>query len=156
MKGDDGLKIKLAISDESYEKVERILIEKGIEIDDNATFVLTECEKFISHLSVRNPLTNEKFFISTDEIVFIESFGHVVEVHTDNNIFQTTEPLYQLCYVLDRKIFIRISNSVIISRKRVSKIQPSFSQKFVLYLTDGSKVAVTRSYYHSFREFFNI
>ena len=50
----------------------------------------------------------------------------------------------------------RISNSVIINRRHLKEIIPSFSMKFRLRMSDGSIVEVTRSYYSSFKEAFRI
>ena len=45
---------------------------------------------------------------------------------------------------------------MIIARRHVKKIRPALSMKFILTLSDGTVVDVTRSYYSAFREFFNI
>ena len=64
--------------------------------------------------------------------------------------------MYQLEAQLDPREFLRVSKSVIISRRHVKQIRPSLSMKYVLTLTDGTLVDVTRSYYSDFRRFFNI
>ena len=43
-----------------------------------------------------------------------------------------------------------------IAKSSVKKIRPALTMKFVLTLSDGSLVDVTRSYYTNFRRFFNI
>ena len=53
--------------------------------------------------------------------------------------------------MLDPKQFIRVSNSVIINRNMIREIRPTFSQKFILTMKDGSRADVTRSYYNSFK-----
>ncbi len=150
------MKIKLSVSDENYEEIEKFFLEKGIEIDDNASFVLTEQDKYVSHLAVREPEENKKLHISTEEILYIESYGHTVEVHTIDKTYQTTDRLYQLCYILDPTKFLRISSSVIIARNKVKEIKPTFSMKFILVMINGDRVDVTRSYYNIFKEFFRI
>lgn len=150
------MRIRLAVSDDSYEEVRRILTEKGLEIDDDAEFVLTQQEQYIGHLAVRQPESGERLHIAVEDIVFIESFGHTVEVHTENEIFNTSDRLYQLLNMLDPLKFIRVSNSVIIAKRKVKQINPSFSMKFVLVMVNGVKIDVTRSYYNSFRNAFNI
>lgn len=150
------MRIRLAVSDDSYEEVRRMLMEKGIEIDDDAEFVLTQQERYIGHLAVRQPESGERLHIAVEDIVFIESFGHTVEVHTENAKFHTSDRLYQLLNVLDPSKFIRVSNSVIIAKRKVKQINPSFSMKFVLVMANGRKIDVTRSYYNSFRDAFNI
>lgn len=150
------MKIKLAVSDENIEEVRQYLIQRGIEVDDESDFVLTQRDKYVGHLQVRREQTKEKVFISVDDIISIESFGHSVEVHADGAVYYTADRLYQLIAVLDPHKFIRVSNSVIIARKKVRQINPSLSLKFVLVMSDGRKIDVTRSYYNSFRDALNI
>lgn len=51
---------------------------------------------------------------------------------------------------------MRISNSVVIAKDKVTSISPTFSMKFVLTMANGQKVDVTRSYYYLFKESFGI
>lgn len=150
------MKIKLAVSDENYEEIKKFLEGKGIEIDNNASFLLTETDKYISHLTVRDSENSSKLYISVEDIVYIESFGHTVEVHTLDGTYLSGERLYQLCCILNPQSFVRISNSVIIARNKVKQIIPAFSMKFTLEMVNGDKVYVTRSYYNIFKEFFGI
>ena len=150
------MKIKLAVSDESYEEVKEFLLSKGIELDDAAEFVLTQRDKYAGHLTGRNAKTAEKVHISADEIILIESYGHTVEGVTSEETYVTSDRLYQLVNALDPEKFIRVSNSVIISKRKIKQIRPSLSMKFVLTMENDRKIDVTRSYYNSFKEAFNI
>lgn len=150
------MKIKLAISDESYEEVKEFLLSKGIEVDDEADFELIQRDKYAGHMTVRNTKTAEKVHISVDEIILIESYGHTVEVVTGEGTYVTSDRLYQLVNTLDPDKFIRVSNSVIISKRKIKQIRPSLSMKFVLTMENDRKIDVTRSYYNSFKEAFNI
>ena len=87
-----------------------------------------------------------------DEIVFIESFGRNIDVHTDKEKYRAAERMYVLEEALAGKGFIRVSNSCIVARSKIRKIKPSISMKYVLEMTDKSLVDVTRGYYYSFRE----
>lgn len=149
------MKIALSVSDESLEEVTCFLKEKGIEIDDDAEFVLLQKDKFAGHIAVRDS-EGERNVIPVSEIVTIESYGHTVELHTADKVFTTTERLYQLEKSLDPQKFLRVSNSVIIARSQVKEISPTFSMKFILKMKNGSRVDVTRSYYSRFKEFFGI
>lgn len=150
------MKIKLAVSDESYEEIKACLEIKGIEIDNNAALLLTETDKYINHLTVKNAENSSKLYISVEDIIYMESFGHTVEVHTAEGTYISGERLYQLCGILNPQTFVRISNSVIIARSKVKEIIPAFSMKFTLKMTNGDKVYVTRSYYNIFKEYFGI
>ena len=70
--------------------------------------------------------------------------------------FLAGERMYQLEERLNPKEFLRVSKSVIIARGHVKKIRPTLSMKYILTMTNGTLVDVTRSYYSDFRRFFGI
>lgn len=150
------MKIKLVISKQRYEEVENTLKQCGIEIDDDADFILTENNRYLDRLLVRDAASGERVFLLVDDIIFIEAFGHSLEVHTQCRSYQIAERLYKVLDMLDPSKFLRISNSVVIARNKVKSISPTFSMKFVLTMQNGKKVDVTRSYYYLFKEYFGI
>lgn len=150
------MKIKLAVSSESYEELKGFLTEKGIEIDDDAEFVLTQSGKYVDRIAVRDAKTGEKIHIAVKDIVYAESLGHKVTVHTAEKDWISSDRLYQLCAILDPKHFLRISVSTVISTDKVKRIMPTLSRKFVLTMENGDSVEVTRSYYNIVKEFFGI
>ena len=149
------MKVKLLINENRIAEVTEKLTALGIEIDDDAELVLMERNKFISHLPAKDD-KGDRYNIPVKDIVYLESYSHSVDIHTTDDCYKSTERLYQLYSMLDPQKFLRISNSVIISRNHVKKIKPALSMKFVLTLSDGTLVDVTRSYYNIFKEFFNI
>jgi len=150
------LKVKLVISKEHYEEVKTMLTEHGIEIDDNANLLLSDNNRFADGLTVKNKATNELVILPVEDIAYIETFGHSVEVHTKDTTYQAMDRLYKIVNLLDPDKFLRISNSVVIARDKVKKITPTLSMKFILTMTDGKNVDVTRTYYYIFKEFFGI
>ena len=147
------MRIQLSVSENRYEELKKQLTALGIEIDDDADLILSEKNTFASFLTVKNQ-KDERVKIFAQEIIFIESYGHNLEVHTADEIYKSAERLYQLVSMLDPQKFLRVSNSVIISKDHVKKVKPSLSMKFVLTMSDGTLVDVTRSYYSSFKTFF--
>ena len=133
-----------------------MLTEHGIEIDDNADLVLSENNRFIDSLTVKDKVTNERVILPVEDIAYVETFGHSVEVHTKDTTYQAMDRLYKIVNLLDPDKFLRISNSVVIARDKVNKITPTLSMKFILTMTDGKNVDVTRSYYYIFKDFFGI
>lgn len=150
------MKVKLAVSNERYEEIKEMLIERGIEIDDNSDLILSESNKFLDSLTVKDITTNERIILPVEDIAYIETFGHSVEVHTNVMTYQAMDRLYKIVNLLDPDKFLRISNSVVIARDKVKKITPTLSMKFILTMADGKNVDVTRSYYYIFKEFFGI
>lgn len=150
------MKVKLVVSNERYEEVKQSLLERGIEIDDNADLVLSENNRFPDSLIVKDVAKNERVILSVEDIAYIETYGHTVEVHTKDNTFQATDRLYKLVSQLDPDKFLRISNSVVIAKDKVKQISTTLSMKFVLTMINGKKVDVTRSYYYIFKDSFGI
>jgi DNA-binding LytR/AlgR family response regulator len=105
---------------------------------------------------VKDPLSSERLVLPISEIVSIETFGHTVEVHTQNNMYQAFDRLYAISNSLDPNEFLRVSNSVVIAKSKVKRIAPSLYMKFVLTMANNQKVDVTRSYYYIFKEQFGI
>lgn len=147
------MRFRLSVSDEMCEEITAFLSERGIELADDAPYVITEAQRYPSFISVRNG-ERESMRLAADEIVCIEAFGKDIEVHTERGTYLAQERIYRLEELLDPKEFIRISKSVIISKRHVKKIRPALSMKFVLTLSDGRLVDVTRSYYSEFKRFF--
>ena len=149
------MKIRISVSEENYSSVLAFMDEHGIETGEDAEYILTESDRYPAFLSVRND-KKEHLRLSISKVTFIEAFGKDIEVHTDEGVFLSQERMYQLETVLDPKEFLRVSKSVIVSKNHIKKIRPALSQKFILTLSDGTKVDVTRSYYSDFKRFFNI
>lgn len=150
------MKIKVDVSEENYHRVREILEQYGLEEDENADFLLTENKKYAERLQVKDSETGDRVFLPMNDIVLIESFGHQIEVHTEKKCYQAFDRLYKVVNLLDPEKFLRISNSVIIATDKVKQISPTLSMKFILTMTNGEKVDVTRSYYYIFKEFFDI
>ena len=149
------MKIRIAVSEEKYDFVKDCLEEHGLEISDTAEYMITESSRYPAFLSVRDE-KREHLRVSADEVVYIEAFGKEIEIHTMQGTYFAQDRMYQLETMLDPQEFLRISKSVIVSRKHVKKIRPSLSMKYILTLSDGTLADVTRSYYSDFRRFFNI
>ena len=150
------MKVKLAISNERYEEIKEFLLERGIEIDDDADLVLSENNRFSDNIVVKDVIKNERVVLSVEEIAYIETYGHTVEVHTKDKTYQAMDRLYKIVNQLNPEKFLRISNSVVIAKDKVKKISTTLSMKFILTMVNGKKVDVTRSYYYIFKDSFGI
>ena len=135
------LKVLLDPSDSIFEELERL----GIKVDDNSEYILTKRNMNLNYIPARRE--EQTFYLPVKEIIYIESLKQEVVIHAADGEYGTRDRLKQLEKMLDSDEFLRISNS---------KIEALMSQKFLLYLTDGNKVDVTRSYYYIFKDRFNI
>ena len=152
--GSDEMKMMRPVGKERYDEVVSELTESGIVIDEEADLLLTERDNKAEFLIVRDQ-AGERLRIKSEEVIFIESFGSEMLVHTAGKCCKSYERLYKLEQILGND-FLRVSNSALINKKFIKDIRPGFSRKFVLTMTDGTLVDVTRSYYDSFRRALNI
>lgn len=148
------MKIKLEVSEERFNEIEEKLLKMGFIIDDDAQYILIERNQYSEYISCKRQ--DISCHIPVSEIVFIESMGHDIFVHTVNETYKSSGRLWQLEKSLNPAHFIRISNSVIIAREHVKGIKTALSQKFIVTLSNGAKVDVTRSYYYIFKSKFGI
>lgn len=132
------------------DRMRKELEELGINDDPDSQYEIRRRDKEIRYLPGRKE--EQQFFISVDDICFIESMGHTVLIHSADGIYTTTERLKSLEVILDQNKFIRVSNSAIVNLKKVKRIESSIMQKFILHMSNGKKVDVTRSYYYIFRD----
>ncbi len=150
------MKIKLAVDDKDYDKLKEKFEKLGIEIDDEAEYILTKKDEYVNTIMVKKEDSGEYIRLLVDNIICIETFGHKVVVYDEKQEYVASERLYQLCNILNPDKFLRISNSVVIATNKVKKIKPTFSMKYILTMANGKCVDVTRSYYNLFREYYKI
>lgn len=143
------MKLRLNVRSEVYDRIAAELTELGIELAYDAELMLSEVNRYADYLSGKRE--GEVYHIAASKVVWIESLGHDVIIHAEGEEYRTADRLWQLEKSLDPKEFLRISNSVIVARGAIQKIRASLSSKFVLTLTDGAEVTVTRSYYPIFK-----
>lgn len=150
------MKIRLEVGAGRYEQLSQELRAHGIEVDDDATLVLRERDRYADTLTVRERHTGERVRVPVEEIITVESTGHDVEVYAAHGKYLALSRLYQMQPQLDPERFMRVSNSVIVARAHIVRISPALSMKFTLTLSDGRRVDVTRSYYYAFKEYMGI
>ena len=144
------LKVMLSSDDPIMEELRKL----NIEIDERSEYILTRREMDLNYLPAKDG--DQTFYISIEDIIFIESLGHDVMLHTKDGVYVTKERLKTLERMLDPDDFLRVSNSSIVSIKNIRRIEASILQKFILHMSNGDKVDVTRSYYYIFKDRFNI
>ena len=149
-------KIRLEVRPEELAEIMEMLEKGGFVIsEDEEDYVLLQKDIHLSHLAVRNK-AGDRLHVPVEDILYMESYGHSIDVVCQQGRCQSNETLRELISMLDPTVFVRISNSVIINRRHVREIIPGFSMKFRVRMSDNSIVEVTRSYYNSFKEFFRI
>ena len=149
-----GTKLKLRVLLDRDDPIMDELRELNIEIDESSEYVLTRRDTGINYLPAKDG--DQTFFIPIGDIVYIDSLGHDVMIHTMDGTYVTKERLKSLEMMLDPDDFMRVSNSAIISIRGIRRIEGTILQKFYLHMANGDTVDVTRSYYYIFKDRLNI
>ncbi len=149
-------KIRLEINDSDYREISEKLKNAGFDIvEENEHYVLKERDLYSSYLTVKDKV-GDRVHLPVKDIIYMESYGHNIDIITPKGRYQSSEALKRLNELLDPSEFVRISNSIIISRKHIKEIIPTLTMKFRLRMSNNDIVEVTRSYYGSFRDYMNI
>lgn len=146
------MKIRLDVSEALAEELRERLEAGGFELAEDAELILTRKSGFATFLRTRDE-DGQAIHVAVEEIVYVESMGHDVWVHTDaGERWRCGDRLWQIEKSLNPEQFMRVSHSVIVNRKKIRRIRAALSQKFLLTLSDGTAVDVTRTYYYGFKE----
>lgn len=148
------MKLKLRLSNTRKKAVTEELLSLGVSIDEESDLILTEENYNIGELFCKDDTDIVR--VAFADIIYIESMGKNIFVHTHAKKYKTTMRLCELEKSIPEDMFIRISNSVIIKRNEIKKVTPTLGQKFYLTLNNNDKVDVTRTYYYKFKEYFGI
>ena len=89
------MKVRLSVSEKRYEEIKSELTGHGIDIDDDADLELIERAGGDEYLNVKNEV-GDRLRIPVAEIIFIESFGRNMDVHTEKEVYRATERMYVL------------------------------------------------------------
>ena len=100
---------------------------------------------------------DEKMYIlNQNEIETIYSENGKVYVRYNNEIYNIKNRLYELEALLDKKIFIRISNSEIVNFNKVENIDFKIIGTLILNFKSGNKAYASRRYIPKIKEFLEI
>jgi len=92
------------------------------------------------------------FFLRTDEIDWIEASGNYVRVHVGNESHLLRETMASLEAKLDADTFFRIHRSRIVNMERIKEMQPWFNGEYVVILTSGVRLTLSRGYREKLQE----
>ncbi|AIO18844.1 Sensory transduction protein LytR [Candidatus Izimaplasma bacterium HR1] len=143
------MKIKIVCQKDNYDKYKSMLEKAGFIISADAELTFREDdykqETFIGEVESKYEI------IHYSKIVFIESFGHEISLHTMDKTYSIREKLYEVEGVLHDKDFIRINKSQIINKKAIQEINPTFNSRIILLMRNKEKLTVTRNYNQAFK-----
>ena len=90
--------------------------------------------------------------IEQESILRFFADGKGVSVQTDEGIFTVKQRLYEWEEMLDRHMFVRVSNSEIVNLKRVTALDLSMTGTIKMVLNETTNVYVSRRYMKKIKE----
>ena len=84
--------------------------------------------------------------VNTADVDWFEAEGDYVRIHTGKNRHLLRETMKRLEEQLDPAQFVRIHRSTIVNIDRIKELQPFFKGEYVVLLTDGTSLKMSRGY----------
>lgn len=86
------------------------------------------------------------YFVAVEEIDWIEAADNYVRLHVGNAVHVLRETIGNLEARLDPARFARIHRSAIVALARVRQLEPTFNGEYVVTLTTGRQLTLSRTY----------
>ncbi len=86
------------------------------------------------------------FFLRARDIEWIEAAGNYVKLHVGPETHVFRETMNSIESKLDPAVFFRIHRSHIVNIERVRELQPWFNGEYVVFLTSGTRLTLSRGY----------
>lgn len=135
---------------EAVDRVQRMLqMERDTTLSERLESLLSDLHaKRGSGSNQRFAIRNGRrvFFITANEVEWIEAQGDYAALHVGGKTHLLREPLHILERRLDPSAFVRIHRSTIIRLDRVAEMQALANRDCLLRLKDGTTLRVSRSY----------
>ena len=95
----------------------------------------------------------EQVLLDTGEIVYLETAGNRVNVHTKSETYESRQKLCELMDQLGALRFVQISKSTIVNIDFVKSIQAEFSGNYLIKLKNRKeKLTLSRKFFREFKE----
>lgn len=116
-------------------------------VDERLAALVDELRGGSPHLTRLAVKTAGKVRIVTvTDIDFIEASGNYLRLHAKGSSHLLRETMQNIEGRLDPERFIRIHRSTIVNLDRVAELEPDFHGDYTVKLTDGRKLALSRTY----------
>lgn len=122
--------------------------EPAKEIEERLRRLLKEVKtepKYLKRIPVKS--SRGTTLLLTDEIDWINSAGHYLEIHAGRETHLIRERLSQIEQKLDPEIFIRIHRSIIVNLDRIKSLHPLFNGDHLVILQNGQELNLSRTYH---------
>ena len=90
-------------------------------------------------------------FVKTSDVLWLEAQGDFVKVQTIDQTQLVRETLQAMERKLDGSRFIRIHRSFVVNVEHIKRVAPALYGDHTVFMSDGSKLRLSRSYRHQLK-----
>lgn len=122
--------------------------EPAAEIEERLRRLLKEVKpepKYLKRIPVKS--SRGTTLVLTEEIDWINSAGHYLEIHAGRETHLIRERLSQIEQKLDPETFIRVHRSIIVNLDRIKSLHPLFNGDHLIILQNGQELNLSRTYH---------
>jgi DNA-binding LytR/AlgR family response regulator len=135
-------------------KVNPKVLETTIEIQcKEISSEVKAIERFLSLYDL--PLTGKKdgrfYNLLVKDIYYIDAMDHDVFIYTKNDIYETSQKLYQLEEVYS-SIFLRINKNTLVNPKMIHSFKSSLNGRMEAELINKDRLIISRMYVRRIKE----
>jgi two-component system, LytTR family, response regulator len=107
-----------------------------------------EANPWLSRLAIKDE--NGIVFVPVEQILWIEAANKYVVVHTTSRTHIVRQTIKSLEDTLDPKEFLRIHRSILVRKAAVRGLHPLFHGDYIVKLTNGAELTLSRNFRGSF------
>ena len=125
------------------------------QVDEDVSNIIDSISS-IYHKKLKVYKDEKMYILNQNEIETIYSESGKIYVRCNNELYTIKNRLYELETLLDKKIFVRISNSEIVNFNEVKNIDFKIIGTLILNFKSGNKSYASRRYIPKIKEFLGI
>ena len=132
----------------------------SIDIDDNykdtevvihAPKLTQDVEKLIAVMRMLNmqiavSKNDETYLIDAGKILYVEAVERKTFVYTEEEIYESKLPLYEIERELQEHDFLRLSKQSIVNLRMIKSLKADINRRIKITLKNGEQIVVSRMY----------
>lgn len=104
-----------------------------------------------NRIAVRS--SGKVFFVKMEDIDWVEAADNYIVLHLGHETHILRETMNSITGRLDPEKFIRVHRSRIVNVERIKELQPWFHGEYLIVLSDGTQITLSRTYREKLMEF---
>jgi two-component system, LytTR family, response regulator len=126
----------------------RLQTRNGHPAGDERSTAPSGAERWLSRITIKQD--DGIIFVPVEEILWIEAANKYVVIHTAARTHLARQTVQSLENQLDPKQFVRIHRSTIVRKAAVRGLHPLFHGDYIVRLTNGAELTLSRNFRESF------